>query len=322
MDSSRDSAALTTLVAAVERGDRRALARCLTFLDDHVELGPELLSRLSSPRGGSRMIGITGSPGAGKSTVVDALISQARARGKSVGVLAVDPSSPFSGGAILGDRIRMSRHGLDDRVFVRSLATRGAFGGLSRSTSAAARVMEAAGYEVILIETVGVGQDEVDIARLAHTTVVVLVPGLGDDVQTLKAGLLEVADILLLNKADHLGIDELEASLRQLLALAESTAPWPPPIVRSIATTGQGIELLTSAIERHQEFLQSPPGRQHLNAQVGRMFDRLLDAALVEQGRQGLKDAIDQARIRIACEGADPYAEVQRLVAKLDAVIT
>jgi len=305
---------LEVLVAGVVRGERRAIARALRLVDERPERGRELAHALFPHRRGAQIVGLTGNPGAGKSTVVDALIAHLRKDGKRVGVLAVDPSSPFSGGAILGDRIRMSRHTLDDGVFVRSLATRGALGGLSRATFDSVRVLDAAGFDVVLIETVGVGQDEIDIARLAETTVVVLVPGLGDDVQALKAGLLEVADVFLINKADRPGVPELERSLHQMLALAPPHDGWTPPIAHSVAVRDEGMPALAAELERHRVFLDGAAGRRRREQQASELFSRLLDAALVERGRAALAVRLPDAEARVSRDGVDPYGEVLRLL--------
>ncbi|OGQ79524.1 MAG: hypothetical protein A2289_05670 [Deltaproteobacteria bacterium RIFOXYA12_FULL_58_15] len=304
---------LDGLAARVVAGERRAIARALRWVDDHPRVGREFASRLHGHRRAAHVIGITGNPGAGKSTVVDGLITALRKQGRRVAVLAVDPSSPFSGGAILGDRIRMNRHATDDGVFIRSLATRGALGGLSRAAFDSTRVLDAAGFEAILLETVGVGQDEVDVARLAHTTVVVMVPGLGDDVQAIKAGLLEIADIFLINKADRDGVYELENSLQQVFTMVPPRSEWETPVLRSVASRGEGITELLEAIERHREFLEGPAGALRMSMQVSEVFERMLDSALVDEGKTKLGLALDAARQRVA-NGSDPYAEVASLV--------
>jgi LAO/AO transport system kinase len=305
---------LDELIERVARGERHAVARALRIVDDHPEVGRTLAYRLHDHRRGAEVIGLTGNPGAGKSTVADCLITLLRKAGKKVAVLAVDPSSPFSGGAILGDRIRMSQHSSDDGVFIRSLATRGALGGLSSATFDSVRVLDAAGFDVVLVETVGVGQDEVDIARLAETTIVVLVPGMGDDVQAIKAGLLEIADVFLINKADREGVPALEKSLRQMQSLAPEHGSWEPPIVRAVALRGEGLEELLKVVTLHQEHARSPSGRDRAVSRANDMFDRLLDAALVERGRGRLAKPLVLARQRLRAAGADPYAEVLALL--------
>lgn len=300
---------LDALVEKVVAGDRRAIARSLRWVDDVPRVGRELASRLHAHRRGTQVIGITGNPGAGKSTVVDAMLTELRRRGKTAAVLAVDPSSPFSGGAILGDRIRMNRHATDDGVFIRSLATRGALGGLSRAAFDSTRVLDAAGFDAVILETVGVGQDEVDVARLAHTTVVVLVPGLGDDIQAIKAGLLEIADLFLINKADRDGVFEVEHGLRQLLTMMQEQPAWEVPILKSVASRGEGIKELLDAIDRHGSYLTGDEGRARTAHQARELFDRMLDAALVEEGRVRLGERAADARSRVG-DGSDPYKEV------------
>ena len=307
-------AELQTLVDGVVASDRRAIARALRLVDDAPAVGRKLAAALFRHRSGARLIGITGNPGVGKSTLVDALVSALRATDKRVAVLAVDPSSPFSGGAILGDRIRMSRHAVDDAVYIRSLATRGAVGGLSRAAFDSTRVLDAAGFDFILLETVGVGQDEVDVARLAQSTVVVLVPGLGDDVQAIKAGLLEIADIFVVNKADRDGAAELETSLRQMLTLSDPPDGWCPPILRSIATRGEGIAEIVNALGTHAAHVFGEGGRARAQNQACEIFERLLDAALVEVGRERLEERLAAARIRVVSGSEDPYALVRELV--------
>jgi LAO/AO transport system kinase len=244
-----------TLAERVRAGDLRAAARLMRDLDDGRPGAREALAALYPHTGGAFVVGVTGAPGVGKSTLVDALVAVYRATGIRVGVVAVDPSSPFSGGALLGDRVRMQRHATDEGVFIRSLATRGALGGLSRSTAAAAAVLDAAGFPLIFVETVGVGQAEIDVARMADAVVVVTAPGLGDGVQALKAGLLEIADVLVVNKADRDGADLALRDLMTMLQIAERPA-WPgeearaaPPLVRTIASTGEGTAELVCALE-------------------------------------------------------------------------
>lgn len=311
--SKNSASAIEALAQRVVAGERGAVARALRLVDDAPPVARKLGVLLAKHLRGAQILGLTGNPGAGKSTVVDGLIRVYRSQGKSVAVLAVDPSSPFSGGAILGDRIRMSQHASDDGVFIRSMATRGALGGLSRATVDSARVLDAAGFDIILIETVGVGQDEVDIARLAETTVVVLVPGLGDDVQAIKAGLLEVADVFLINKADRDGVGQLERSIRQVQSLAPQASAWEPPVLRSVASRGEGLVELAEQIALHRDFMQSPEGKQRALMQRRELFERLLDNALVEQGRFQLGQKLPQAVQRLQA-GGDPYAEVLNLV--------
>jgi LAO/AO transport system kinase len=298
-----------TLVDRVLSGDVRAAARLMRDLDDALPAARDALRELFPRTGNAWVVGLTGAPGAGKSSLTDRLIGLYRAAGKQVGVVAVDPTSPFSGGAILGDRIRMQDHALDPGVFIRSLATRGQLGGLSRATSDCVRVLDAMGKDVVLIETVGVGQDEVEISRLAHTTVVVVVPGLGDDIQAIKAGILEVADLFCVNKADREGADRTVRDLRQMLEL--SAKDHEVAIVKCVATEGQGIAELWDAIQAHYSFLKSGPGllqRETLRARselLEILRERMLRAAVERLTAQGAH--LDELALRIARREIDPY---------------
>ncbi len=244
--------------------DIRAAGRLMRWVDDDLDKVKPLLAQLFEHTGHARIIGITGNPGAGKSTLVNQLIKELRQRGKTVGCIAVDPTSPFSGGAILGDRVRMQQHALDSGVFIRSVATRGNLGGISRSTPAIVHILDAMKFDVILIETVGVGQDEVDIVRLADTSVVLNVPGLGDDIQASKAGILEIADLLVINKADRDGMQRLRRELRTMIELGDfEENDWKPPVIETIATSSQGIDNLADAIFKHLEWLDTHQDQKH-----------------------------------------------------------
>jgi len=246
------------LIEEILAGRPRAIARCIRDLEDDPFRTHQVLKKLYPHTGRAYLIGLTGSPGVGKSTLVDRLISRFRSQGLSVGVAAVDPTSPFSGGALLGDRVRMQRHATDEGVFIRSLATRGAFGGLAPAAKGAVQVLDAAGFDRIIIETVGVGQDEVDIMGLAHTTLVITVPGLGDGVQALKAGILEIADILAVNKADRPGVEQTIQELTSMLELNRLTGQerlWWPEVLAISAAQETGLEELFAAIDRHRDFL-------------------------------------------------------------------
>ena len=298
------------LADRVLQGDVRAAARLMRLIDDIQPAAEPELRALFASTGRAQLVGITGNPGAGKSTLVDRLIAHIRGLGKTVGVVAVDPTSPFTGGAILGDRIRMQDHALDAGVFIRSLATRGQLGGLSRATGDCVRVLDAMGKDVVIVETVGVGQDEVEVCRLAHTTVVVVVPGLGDDIQAIKAGILEVADLFCVNKADREGSDRTVRDLRQMLEL--SAKDHDVAIVKSVATQGEGIAELWAAIEAHYAFLKSGPGllqRETLRARfelIDILRERMLRAAVERLVAQGAH--LDELALRIARRELDPYS--------------
>lgn len=308
---------MTANTASIVAGDIRAAARLMRELDDRQPEALQALKALFPHTGNAYVVGITGNPGAGKSTVVDALIEHYRRAGERVGVVCIDPSSPFSGGAILGDRIRMQRHALDPGVFIRSLATRGHLGGLSRSTFDIAHVLDAMGYTRILIETVGVGQDEVDVMRAAHTTVVVTVPGLGDDIQAIKAGLLEIADVLVVNKADRDGADRTERDLMHMLDLRAGDRRN-VEIVRTIAThglaDGSGIAALVKAVETHRSIAWTGPvGAQRAVARATAQIQDLVRGMLADRAEQmlSLHHELAQAVVQ---HREDPWTIAEQLV--------
>ena len=310
-----------TDIAKILAGDVRSAARLMRDLDDRQPNAIAALKTLFPHTGKGYVVGITGNPGAGKSTVVDGLIAHYRAAGERVGVVCVDPSSPFTGGAILGDRIRMQRHALDPGVFIRSLATRGHLGGLSRSTFDVTHVLDAMGFERILIETVGVGQDEVDVMRAAHTTVVVTVPGLGDDIQAIKAGLLEIADVLVVNKADREGADRTERDLMQMLDL-RSGERKDVEIVRTIATrgtaAGSGIAELAHAVEVHRAKAwtgEAAVGRA--SARATAQIRELVRALLADRVARTMAAQMDDLAHAVVEHQRDPWTIAEELVASL-----
>jgi LAO/AO transport system kinase len=302
-------------------GEVRAAARLMRDLDDGVPQAREVLKHLYPKSGRAHVIGITGSPGVGKSTLTDRLIQHLRAAGRTVGVVAVDPTSPFSGGAILGDRIRMQRHALDEGVFIRSLATRGHFGGLTASARAMVTVLDAMGKDVVLVETVGVGQDEVEIAGAADTTLVVTVPGLGDDIQALKAGLLEVADILVVNKADREGAERTFQDLLMMIDMRTAKAPgaWLPKVFMTQAKEDQGVVELLGGVREHREFLRGDGGQALKAARVARIRQEFLELLkegvythLVHRLAQG--GSIDRIIQEILNKKTDPYSASEALI--------
>ena len=271
---------MTDLARKILDGDLRSLARAATAIENRSGAAEALLKELFPRTGRAGVIGITGAPGAGKSTLTDRLIHELRREGHSVGVLAVDPSSPFTGGAILGDRIRMLSHHADAGVFIRSMATRGNLGGLAAATSDMALLLDAAGKEFVVIETVGVGQDEVEIAKLADATVVVLVPGMGDDVQAIKAGIMEIADVFVINKSDQPGADRLEREILALQSLSTRPDGWTPPVVRTIATEGQGIGEALAAV---RSFLNRAGARDRAIGNWSLRLRQMLRERLLDQ---------------------------------------
>jgi GTPase len=325
----------------------RAVARVLRLIDDRTPPFSDILRDLFPHTGKAYVVGVTGNPGAGKSTLSDRLIEVYRKQGKTVGVIAVDPTSPFSGGAILGDRIRMQRHAEDPGVFIRSVATRGHLGGLSRSARDMVRVLDAYGADVVLVETVGVGQDELEITRTAHSTLVVVAPGMGDEVQAIKAGILECADVFAVNKADREGVDGTVRDLELMIALgseamvaagkrrghvvhggasagasagagagAGASAGWTPPILRCVSTRGEGIAAIVEGLERHKAWLEgSEAGRARRRARLAEEVRDGLREALVEAAVHELGPRIEEAVRKVDAREVDPYTATEELVA-------
>jgi LAO/AO transport system kinase len=299
------------LADRVHAGDARALARVISMVENGDSRVRSVLKELRPVPGGARVIGLTGAPGAGKSTVTSALVRAFRARDLRTAVLAVDPTSPFSGGALLGDRIRMQDHATDPGVFIRSMGSRGQLGGLAAATPQAVRVLAAAGYPLILVETVGVGQAEVEIASAADTTVVLVVPGMGDSIQAAKAGILEVADVLVVNKADRPDTQAAVRDLRSMVALA--TADWKPPIVTTVATSGEGIDELVRQLDRHWSWLESSGERER--RRLARARDEV--TALVFGVIRDRLDVPDGLAARVADGRLDPYEAADELLASI-----
>jgi LAO/AO transport system kinase len=307
----------TSLVDRIAAGDTRAVARAISKVEDVSKDASQLMKSIFPLTGRGLVIGITGAPGAGKSSLVDKLALHYRRLGERVGIVAVDPSSPFSGGAILGDRIRMQTLGLDSGVFIRSMATRGNLGGLARSTVDAVSILDAAGYAKIIIETVGVGQDEVEVVKAADISVVVLVPGMGDDIQAIKAGIMEIGDVFVINKADREGVNTTEKELQALLSLAARDDAWEPPIVKTVATESKGIQDLAVAIEKYRDFhLQTDSGYGRRTAIARWRILELLRERLVAQTLES--DSASEKLNRLAGEVAsrqrDPYSAVEELM--------
>src|SRR5271163_595722 len=303
----------------VRAGDERAISRAVYAIENREREAEEILRQLFPYTGHAYRVGITGAPGTGKSTLVDRLASYYRADRKTVGIIAVDPSSPFTGGAILGDRVRMQGHATDSGIFIRSMATRGFLGGLAQATGDTALLMDAAGKQMILIETVGVGQGEIEIVRLADCTIVVLMPGMGDDVQNLKAGLMEIGDIFVLNKCDREGADRFEQQLKGILQLVPEREGWKPPVVRTIATDNKGIDVLAAEIDRFRKHFENAHERQA--REIGHWKEwilQLLEARLMERvvGEQLGEKELNRLAELVAARKMDPYGAVNDILAK------
>ncbi|HYP29456.1 MAG TPA: methylmalonyl Co-A mutase-associated GTPase MeaB [Blastocatellia bacterium] len=315
--SSQNSSAVEKIL----KGDKLSIARAITSVEDARAEGAALLKEIFPHTGKALVVGITGAPGAGKSTLVDRLAAFYRSRGERVGIIAVDPSSPFTGGAILGDRIRMQSMSMDPGIFIRSMAARGNLGGLARATVDAVAILDAGGYNKVIVETVGVGQDEVDIVKTADVTVVVLVPGMGDDIQAIKAGIMEIGDVFAINKADREGVLRTERELETLLSISERPDGWTPPIIKTVAIEDKGLGDLAGAVESYADYISS-----HKNALDSRrasvaehriiemLRDRLLRAAL---SKSVGKDELRKMAASVAERSRDPYSVVDEIMKRL-----
>ena len=305
------------LVEKVLVGDRRAIARAISSVENRCPEAVPLLRALFPKAGRAWVIGLTGSPGAGKSTLAEKLAAEYRRHGLRVGILAVDPSSPFSGGAILGDRVRMQSLANDPGIYIRSMATRGQLGGLAPTTHDAVTILDAAGCEIVLIETVGVGQDEVEVARLADATVLLLVPGLGDDIQTFKAGVMEIADLYVVNKADRTGAGRVEQEVTAMLSLACRPDAWLPPIVKTVATTGSGVAELVEKIDACRQYFEKSDLRlqKRREAAKQRLMTHLEERLVAAAVQQALSNGdLERIASEIAERRQDPYSVVEKIV--------
>lgn len=305
-----------TLVERLLSGDPRSVARAISIAENGSADAGELMRSVFPKTGRAKVIGITGSPGAGKSSLVDKLATLYKDRGDKVGIVAIDPSSPFSGGAILGDRIRMSTLGLDRNIFIRSMATRGNLGGLSRATVDAVAILDAAGYDKIIIETVGVGQDEVEVVKTADVSVVVLVPGMGDDIQAIKAGIMEIGDVFVINKADREGVIRTEKELEALLSLAHRPDMWNPPIVKTIAPENKGLEDLAEAIARYLEFVETADNAERKTSIAKWRLTELLRERLLKEllSKEATASKLEESAKAVAERNIDPYSAVEEIL--------
>jgi len=307
---------IQSLITRIRSGDALPLARAISAVENRSPGWSELLKALFPYTGKATIIGLTGSPGSGKSTLVDQLAKHYRKENHTVGIIAVDPTSPYTGGAILGDRIRMQDHYADPGIFIRSMATRGSLGGLARTTADVATVFDASGRDRILIETVGVGQDEVDIVRLAEVTVVILVPGMGDDVQSIKAGIMEIADVFVINKSDRDGAERVEREIKAMQSLATRTDGWTPPVIKTVASRGEGTRELAEAIAGYEEYLKKEnlAFKKNVENWQERLVEMLRDAMLDKVRAQMDGGSLERYAKEIADHKRDPYTLVEEIV--------
>ncbi len=306
----------TDLLEKLFAGEARTVARAISMVENGADDAADLMKAVFPKTGNALIIGITGSPGAGKSSLVDKLAFHYRDNGDRIGIVCVDPSSPFSGGAILGDRIRMQTLGLDKNVFIRSMATRGNLGGLARATVDAVAILDAAGFDKVIVETVGVGQDEVEIVKAADVSVVILVPGMGDDIQAIKAGIMEIGDVFVINKADREGVLRTEKELEALLSLAHRPDFWNPPIVKTIATENKGIEDLSKAIESYNEFQKTGENMERRTAIAKWRLLELLQEKLLSDvlNKNGTSEKLERLAQEIAEKKTNPYSAIEEIL--------
>lgn len=308
--------ASNNLTERLLNGEPRAVARAITKVENGASDAADLMKEIFPQTGNAVVIGITGAPGAGKSSLVDKLALYYKEKGERIGIICVDPSSPFSGGAILGDRIRMSTLGLDKNIFIRSMATRGNLGGLSRATVDAVAILDAAGFDKIIVETVGVGQDEVEIVKTADVSIVVLVPGMGDDIQAIKAGIMEIGDVFVINKSDREGVLRTEKELEALLSLAHRPDFWNPPIVKTVAPENKGIEDLSKAIESYNEFQRKTENSERRTAIAKwRLYELLREKLLADLlGKNGTAERIEELAKEVAEKKNNPYSAIEEIL--------